>query len=129
VVIDRATDLMWEQAGSGTDMLWKETKGYIDTINREGHAGFMDWRLPTAEELASLLEPIGENEGLYIDPLFDRRQIACWSSDESAIELAGSQTFKSPTVWGVDYKRGTVFLAKRLEGYYTRAVRSMGSGS
>jgi TolB protein len=131
VVIDHATDLMWEQFGSSTRMAWKETKGYIDTINGEGHAGFSDWRLPTVEELASLLEPIGENNGLYIDPLFDPRQAACWSSDESAIALAVDRTSTSPTAWGVDYKRGTVFLAKRLatsgEGYCTRAVRSMGS--
>jgi hypothetical protein len=133
VVIDHATDLMWEQSGSGTRLARKETKGYIDTINGEGQAGFSDWRLPTVEELASLLEPIGENNGLYIDPVFDPRQSVCWSSDESAIALAVSQTYSSPTAWGVDYKRGTVFLAKQLvssiEGYCTRAVRSMGSDS
>jgi TolB protein len=131
VVIDHATDLMWEQSGSGTRMAWKETKGYIDTINAVGHAGFSDWRLPTVEELASLLEPIGENKGLYIDPAFDPRQSACWSSDESAVSLAVSQAYTSPTAWGVDYKRGTVFLAKQLatssDGYCTRAVRSVGS--
>jgi Tol biopolymer transport system component len=133
VVIDRATDLMWEQSGSTTRMAWKETKGYIETINGEGQAGFSDWRLPTVEELASLLEPIGENNGLYIDPVFDPRQSACWSSDESAIDLAADRTSTNPTAWGVDYKRGTVFLAKRLaasgEGYCTRAVRSMRSDS
>jgi Protein of unknown function (DUF1566)/Trypsin-like peptidase domain len=133
VVIDHATGLIWEHSGSGTTMAWKEAKGYIETINGERQAGFSDWRLPTAEELTSLLEPIGKNHGLYIAPVFDHRQAACWSADESAIELAVSQTFNSPTAWGVDYKHGTVFLAKRLttsrEGYYTRAVRSMGAGS
>jgi Protein of unknown function (DUF1566)/Trypsin-like peptidase domain len=97
VVIDHATDLMWEQFGSSTRMAWKETKGYIDTMNGEGQAGFSDWRLPTVEELASLLEPIGENNGLYIDPVFDPRQSACWSSDESAIDLAADRTSTNPT--------------------------------
>jgi hypothetical protein len=36
VVIDHATDLMWEQSGSGTTMDWEEIKGYIDTINGGG---------------------------------------------------------------------------------------------
>jgi len=120
VVIDHATGLMWQQAGSFKAIPLGEAKGYIDEVNREGYAGASDWRLPTVEELASLLEPIGENEGLYIDPMFDKNQRQCWSADESS---------ESPN-WGVDYKNGIVYYGKvKRSGDYSeqsmvRGVRS-----
>jgi Tol biopolymer transport system component len=99
VVIDHATGLMWQQSGSSSSLDWKEVKGYIDELNKEGYAGFSDWRLPTLEELASLMEYTGENEGLYIDPVFDKDNYVFWSADESS-------RFR----WVVNYSNGTLYL-------------------
>jgi len=98
VVIDHATGLMWQQSGTFDAITSARAKEYLDEVNREGYAGFSDWRLPTVEELVSLLEPIGENEGLYIHPVFDKTQQACWSADTSS----------GTRLWRVDYQDGIV---------------------
>lgn len=81
VVIDHATGLMWQRSGSLTSLSHKEAEGYIQGLNQEGYGGFTDWRFPTSEELASVLERRGINNGLFIDPAFDSVQQSCWTAD------------------------------------------------
>ncbi|KHE93720.1 MAG: hypothetical protein SCABRO_00521 [Candidatus Scalindua brodae] len=57
VVIDHATGLMWHQSGSTQGMNWEKANRWIKRLNTKGYAGHHDWRLPTVEEAASLLEP------------------------------------------------------------------------
>jgi hypothetical protein len=85
VVIEHNTGLMWQQSGSsGGTLDWEGAKNYINLLNREQYAGFSDWRLPTVEELMSLMESTRKNGKLYIDLLFDAEQERCWSVDESS---------------------------------------------
>lgn len=86
-VRDDATDLVWEKVGSYYKLTLKEAYRYIDGLNRKKFAGRSDWRLPTVEELASLIEksPQG-NYRLYIDSIFGSEQDgnwldSCWTSD------------------------------------------------
>jgi hypothetical protein len=117
VVIDHATGLMWQQSGSAKWMLRKDVKGYLDDLNRNHYCGYSDWRLPTVEELASLLEPTGENKGLYIDPIFDPQQEIGWTAD----------WVNSSHAWAVSFLGGIIMevwhggVANPL---YVRAVRS-----
>ncbi|MDR4504984.1 MAG: DUF1566 domain-containing protein [Candidatus Scalindua sp.] len=81
VVIDRATGLMWDKSGSARFMSWKDAREWINDLNHSMYGGYSDWRLPTAEEAASLLESGKKYGGLYIDPIFDRRQPYIWTAD------------------------------------------------
>ncbi|MDR4497141.1 MAG: DUF1566 domain-containing protein [Candidatus Scalindua sp.] len=81
VVHDHATGLMWQQSGSEKAMSYKKAKAYIEALNRQQFAGFNDWRLPTIEEAISLREPGKKSGDLYIDPVFDQKQICIWTSD------------------------------------------------
>ena len=92
---------MWQQSGSSDAMPWKNAQNYVKQINRERYAGFSDWRLPTIEELASLLEPTKKNENFYIDPVFDTRQKWCWSADKNASDA-------SRLAWFVHFSSGYV---------------------
>jgi serine/threonine protein kinase len=81
-VTDRATGLTWQKGGSNDWLTYKQAQDYIRDINRKKFVGYSDWRLPTLEELLSLMET-QEVNGLYIDPVFDRTQEWCWSIDNS----------------------------------------------
>ena len=98
-VTDRKTGLMWQQSGSDGDMKYKDTDDYVGRLNRKNLGGYSDWRLPTLEELASLLESQKMNDDLYIDPVFDKKQQFCWSSD-TAKGLSG-------LAWGIDFSDGS----------------------
>jgi hypothetical protein len=112
VVIDHASGLMWQQSGSSDTMTWDKAQEYIKQLNNNRYAGFADWRLPTIEELASLLEPTQKSGDLYIDPLFGTSQTWCWSADQAA----------SGAVWVVRFSDGHVGYGSTL-GSYVRAVR------
>jgi hypothetical protein len=91
VVVDNATGLMWHQGGSDK-MSWNEAKKWIKKLNKkrswlnkkDSYAGYQDWRLPTVEEAASLLESSEKYVGLSIDPVFSRKQIVFWTGDRGA---------------------------------------------
>lgn len=81
VVIDRSTGLMWQQQGSTKDMTHEEAVGYVSRLNSVRFAGFENWRLPTSEELVTLLQNKGENQGLFISPVFDPHRFVLWTDD------------------------------------------------
>jgi len=82
VVVDQATNLMWQQSGSSKRMKSTDAEKYISDLNAKRFAGFNDWRLPTLEEAMSLMEAIQLNGGLYIDPAFDNTQRQIWTADK-----------------------------------------------
>jgi len=107
--------LMWQKSGSPDSMKYKNAQAYVENLNREGFAGHSNWRLPTVDELMSLLTPKEMNGNLYIDPIFDKTQWWCWTSDQRA----------SDWVWIVNFGGGFVSGLGFIDGYYIRAVRSL----
>ncbi|MCP4112769.1 MAG: DUF1566 domain-containing protein [Desulfobacteraceae bacterium] len=114
-VIDRKTGLMWQQSGSDNYMVYKKTKAYIEKLNRDKFAGYSDWRLPTIEELASLIESKELNGDLHIDPVFDKKQRLCWSSDKRS---SGSAWYYA------HFDLGDVHWTDFSISLYVRGVRS-----
>ena len=81
-VTDRVTGLMWQKEGNSFEVSFSAASEYVKELNASRFAGYTNWRLPTTEELCSLLEP-GENKrGQHIDMVFAGNIFACWSSDE-----------------------------------------------
>ncbi|MBN2093504.1 DUF1566 domain-containing protein [candidate division KSB1 bacterium] len=114
VVMDQASGLMWQQGGSNESMYFEAAKKWIKNLNQQGYAGFKDWRLPTLEEVMSLMEPKEFNGDLYIDPIFDKIQRYIWTADP----FAGSAA-----AWGVGFFNGCGPSYLSVDGY-VRAVRS-----
>lgn len=139
-ITDDVTGLMWQKTGSNNHIYQSYTQVYIDNLNNKKIAGYNDWRLPTLEELASLLKSLPalpkikeglpyileiKNKGLpsifgnerinnlYIDSSFDKKQWYCWTSDKT-----------SDGAWCVNFNDGVVDWNKEGINGYVRAVRS-----
>ena len=113
-VIDNTTGLMWQQSGASDWMIYKDAQQYIKQLNKVRFAGYKDWRLPTVDELTSLITKTEQNGDLYIHPVFDKTQSWCWSSDQRA----------PVGVWNVPFHRGEVYWNTLGNYYYVRAVRA-----
>lgn len=116
VVLDHATGLMWHPSGSVLSMKYDKAKQWVTELNRRGYAGYHDWRLPTLEEVASLLERTKMNGNLYIDPKFSAWQSGIFTSDVYSGE--------SNRVWSVDFIRGYLNWYNPASREYVRPVRS-----
>lgn len=96
IIRDEQTGLAWQQAGSPAPLEWPAAQAYVDQLNRENWAGHRFWRLPTADELLSLLQPDAPLDDFCLQPLFDRRQHRLWSADRRSFIAA----------WIVDVESG-----------------------
>lgn len=127
VVIDHATGLMWHQWGSMKDIPWKNVESWIRNLNKRRYAGYNDWRLPSVEEAASLLEPNYNNSYLYINPVFSKRQWYIWTGDK-CVSTSTWQVSGSDAMWHIDFGFGEVHVLrseKVRRSYYVRPTRSV----
>ncbi|MBU2551658.1 MAG: DUF1566 domain-containing protein [Proteobacteria bacterium] len=85
---DRATGLAWQRSGSEFPMAWAETAAYLEVLNRDRPAGRNDWRLPTVDELLTLLDPPPSGGGRCIASRFDRAKRHIWSADRRSATAA-----------------------------------------
>lgn len=117
VVNDHSTGLMWQQGEPDTRFSWKEAEAYIAQVNAEEFAGFSDWRLPTVEELASLLTS-SQNGDFYISDTFEKTGLlGTWTSDIAKDAVGGA--------WFVSFMDGKPMEGNRLAGLgHVRLVRS-----
>ena len=115
VIVDKATGLMWLQGGSNK-VDHSDAIAYAARLNRTQLAGFTDWRLPTAEEAATLLYPDKLKGDLYVDPVFSKKQKRIWTGDR----MGGSEC-----AWNVDFYDGYVGWGSISDYRYVRPVRSV----
>ncbi len=113
-ITDKATGLIWQQSGSAYPMTWHESKKYISGLNKAKFADHDCWRLPTIDELMSLLTPTPHGEAFCIPPLFDLTQKWLWSCDLRSFMAA----------WYVNVELGFVAWHDFSGFYYARAVCS-----
>ncbi|MDQ1351968.1 MAG: Protein kinase [Acidobacteriota bacterium] len=114
VIIDYATGLMWHQSGSEQYMKYDKVQAWIQELNRQKYAGFSDWRLPTLEEVASLMESQESRDALYINAIFSKDQNHTWTSD----------MFDKNRAWAVDIFGGDFNPVDIDYDSFVRPVRS-----
>jgi hypothetical protein len=80
-VIDRYTGLIWQQDGSAAMTTWYEAITLVSLWNGRQFGGYSDWRIPTLEELATLLKPSSDENRPHMSPVFSQEKTWCWSCD------------------------------------------------
>jgi hypothetical protein len=115
IVVDFATGLIWHQFGSESYMNMERVKPWLADLNKQDYAGYSDWRLPTLEEAASLLENEESRFGLFIDDVFASEQRFIWTGDTSG----------KGNGWVIDFYSGDVSSQALTTMVYVRPVRTM----
>jgi serine/threonine protein kinase len=101
--LDRRTGLIWQCLGAGFPLNWQQAEEYVRQLNEKGEGGNKDWRLPTCEELRTVLSPSPACFQTPTSPLFDPSVHWLWSCDSSTKKQA----------WSVDV----------IEGFFERLDR------
>ena len=111
LVCDKQTGLIW-QKDYATNKAWQEARDYATERNRQNYAGYNDWRLPTIEELVTLINyqrynPASDFPGMP-NEFF-------WSSSSCASNASDA--------WGVGGSNGSVYSGGKTGVDAARCVR------
>ena len=105
---DTKTKLIWSKQGNEKDISWNAAQDYIKRLNEQAYLGFKDWRMPTKQELATLVQyakSAGYGSG--------GKTIADFLNREGFSNIQKkwywTSTFQnSSSVWGIDFENGEV---------------------
>ena len=114
IVTDRSTGLVWQRSGSHQTLTWPQAHTYVQHLNDNRFCSRSNWRLPTIDELTTLLRPPPQGRDLCIAPHFNPRQRRLWSIDRRSFTAA----------YYVNVDLGFVGWQDFSAPYYVRAVSS-----
>ncbi|MDO8319768.1 DUF1566 domain-containing protein [Rhodoferax sp.] len=128
-VSDAHTGLMWKSCpegysgntcNTGTVLSFGSVASVVTQLGKANSAadkGYSDWRVPTRNELASLVNRVCSNPAI-VGSVFP--------ATESKPYITSSLSVNAPTtqVWSVDFADGNVGLDLLTRSYYLRLVRA-----
>ncbi len=114
IIEDQATGLTWQTSGSHYPRTWPQAHLYIHQLNEEAYGDIHHWRIPTIDELVTLLKPSARGAALCIETMFDHTQRWIWSIDRRSYVSA----------YYVNIELGFVGWQDFSAPYYVRAVSS-----
>ncbi|RJP82370.1 MAG: DUF1566 domain-containing protein [Desulfobacteraceae bacterium] len=113
--MDHATGLIWQRAGSEYPVSFRQAQDYVEKINEQKAGGHDSWRLPTVNELLSLLNPPPPGEDFCFASPFSSVQKWIWSGDTRSVRAS----------WMVNFEMGFVMSGDVMDFFYVRAVCSL----
>jgi len=103
-ITDKVTGLVWEKEGASS-LYCREAQKRIENLNDRKLGGHGNWRIPTLEELCSLLDSTSNPQGYYIPSVFGNPQGVCWTSDINELHnMARFNKFR----FSVDFSKGEI---------------------
>jgi TPR repeat protein len=118
LIFDRATRLVWMRQQNLVKMNLEKITEWIASLNRVAYGGIGDWRLPTVEEAAALLEKNAADEKLFLDAVFGKDINSIWTGDSCT----------ESTSWIIDFQNGLIDNAKNKNRLPALMVSSKGNG-
>ena len=80
-VRDLNTGILWQRRGSEYTLDWPQASGYVAALNGQRWLGRDTWRLPTMEELLTILRPPTVDRDFCLPQVFTGDMHWLWSSD------------------------------------------------
>lgn len=117
-VLDRLTGLAWTRDANPGElpMTWSEALDFIGRLNRDGHLGHNDWRLPNRRELRSFVSHQTRRPALPAGHTFNNVFPGWyWSSTTAAISPAHA--------WYVNLDGGRMFYGGKDQSFLVWPVR------
>ena len=111
-VSDLDTDLMWQQATTPGVYIWDDAVKYCKNLIL---AGYLDWRLPTVEELRTIIKKGSSPVIIDMDYFPDTMASHYWTST--------IYKCNSNYVWFVNFNSGYEYGNCKSYYNYVRAVR------
>jgi hypothetical protein len=115
-VTDISTGLMWLQQGADP-MTWEDALAYCEALPLTQAAGHNDWRLPSINELQSMLDYSKNNPAIDTNAFPD--EIGRWRWTSTTFIGAGS----TANAWRVDFEDGFSNSDEKTDTNYVRCVR------
>lgn len=112
-VLDKETGLVWQQSPSTGTGGWEFAQISCNTVTTGNRMG---WRLPTIQELESLIDPSQSNLALPIGHPFSNVQTGGYWTANTSNAMAG-------WAWGVGFTYGTNFIDDMNHNYSFWCVR------
>jgi hypothetical protein len=88
IVLDSLNGLAWQKGGSEDPLDWLEARAYAERLDASALGGFSGWRLPTVNELFTILKPAVHGATDCLDGPFDRDRTWLWSADRRSFVAA-----------------------------------------
>ncbi len=115
---DERTGLIWEiknSANKDKKYNWEDAQSvFIKKLNTERFGGFSDWRLPTKDELRSIVDRKNDDPAINTE-YFPNTTLWYWSSTTSE--------FNTSYAWVVYFSYGNDNYYVKTDSSYVRAVR------
>jgi len=113
-VKDLSTNLIWQQSGSRHPMTWQQAQNYIHMLSESRFDGYENWRIPTINEMLSLLSSLS-NDNFCMKPVFSNHQKWLWSCD----------TRSKKSAWTLDAQMGFVTCSDLFDHNFVKGVCSL----
>lgn len=122
-VSDQQTGLMWKQClegqrgvncmGQPNFMSWDTAKHVAGQLSHSRFAGYSDWRLPTVQELETIVEKQCQAPAINLQIFPHSPSQGVWSVSEA-----------NYNAWSMDFGQGRAFPAFKAGGKNVRLVRN-----
>jgi len=112
VVYDNNTGLTWQQTTPTSKYTWENADSYCNDLT---YAGYSDWRLPTPQELLTIIDNSRSNPAIDTTYFPETQSSGSWSSS--------TRVGSTSNAWYANFYSGNVNSLNKTNNIYVRCVR------